>query len=1208
MLHVYYSNRTETLVEALVQNMGAERARRGVLAPIELVVPNRNIETYLKLRLAEATGIATNLKVGLLRRRLGELAEHAVPGARAVGLPQIEGHLLALLHEDAVLAPAAMEPVRDYLSGAGAKPDALDRRRCQLAFELAKLFDEYAVSRPEMLDAWATGRAVLAGRPAYAATEAWEAGLWRAVFARGGRMRRPWAPLMSLIAEAGAGLACPPLHVFGISYVARGYQRMLAAVAAHTEVHVYTLNPCREFWEDVETAGEIKKRVRQSKRTRLFPSQQQARQAAQQQRLALDDDPMGLTSEGEALALRLWGRPGRENIRLLNQLNEGDFEGRFVTDDAAARNLLSRVQGDVLERATPTAPDPEARADGSIQVIRCRGLRRELEVVAAEIWRFVRADSTLRFNDIAVVVPDARKDAYLSHVGAVFGEANDLPHNVADLAIGGGHRLGEAIERLLALPLGGFTRRELLPLCTHPAVMARFPEARTGHWLRLVDDLGIVHGADHADHAGTYITRDVLNWDQGLRRLALGVLMTGPRSGDDTPVAFGGDLYLPEECTPDEESGALGFALLVRSLIEDARFANGTGGAPRVRPLSEWLELMRGLLSTYLLPADEEEAGLLGRCLVELQKVEEAELGGLPVSYRVAYELCSRALGDLGAARGAYLARGVTVSSFLPMRAIPFRVVFVVGLGHGIFPRAFRRSALDLREAERLPGDVSPREQDLYMFLETLLCARERLTLTYVCRDELTGESLPPSSVLLELREVLAQVLPPEELDRVFNKESPLRRYDDADRLAAAPIAQREEIARRLGQSLRETLPAGTAVPDIAGLRRGLPATTMAALATRLDLTAPPETAGASAARLVVPLSALRQFLVDPLQGSARFRLRLREVEGDEAVLEHDEEAFGLGALSQVMLLREVMTRGLLESDGGDDVGAVMRAYERALLREELSGRAPTGLFGTAERITHCAVLRNWLDDLAAFGGGGRFARRVVHFGRASEYEPAGDLRPALVLDVEEPVAAGAEPRRLRVELYGRTELLVAPSNAAEGSVVLTCRKHDDSIKRGKDFLRAFIDHLMLAATGTSETAHQALVARSTGDEHEIEAIRFRAITVVQARFYLGELVRDMLTGALDAGGRPTGVHDYLLPCEAILKTGANAAGQAIVEEIERLRDNYFEQSFLTFSSVQGPVPEAIERHDPPPAALALLMATRRFGLYFDLIEAKEKR
>src|SRR5439155_18312381 len=126
-----------------------------------------------------------------------------------------------------------------------------------------------------------------------------------------------------------------------------------------------------------------------------------------------------------------------------------DFEGRFVP--AESGTLLGRLQDDMLDRVARTAPDPGLRADGSLTVLRCPGLRRELEVVAAEIWRLVRADPTLRFNDVAVVVPESRKDAYLSQVGAVFGEAVDLPHSVADLPLGDGHRLGEAMELLLAL-------------------------------------------------------------------------------------------------------------------------------------------------------------------------------------------------------------------------------------------------------------------------------------------------------------------------------------------------------------------------------------------------------------------------------------------------------------------------------------------------------------------------------------------------------------------------------------------------------------------------------------------------------------------------------------------------------------------------------------------------------------------------------------
>ena len=109
---------------------------------------------------------------------------------------------------------------------------------------------------------------------------------------------------------------------------------MLAALARHTDVHVYTLNPCREFWEDLETAGEARrrrKRQRQTERRRRTGAVSRPRAEARQPGLALGDDPFALLDERENLALRLWGRPGRENIRLLNQQGGGDFDGRFVS-------------------------------------------------------------------------------------------------------------------------------------------------------------------------------------------------------------------------------------------------------------------------------------------------------------------------------------------------------------------------------------------------------------------------------------------------------------------------------------------------------------------------------------------------------------------------------------------------------------------------------------------------------------------------------------------------------------------------------------------------------------------------------------------------------------------------------------------------------------------------------------------------------------
>ncbi len=1231
MIHVTYSNRTEELLQALAGEVRQERARLGPWEPIELVVPNRNIETYLKLGLAEHLGIAANLEVSFLRGLLARLCERVVPGARLVDARQTEGHLLALFFDEAFLEQPALAPVREYLLGAGPRADVVDRRRCELAAQLARLFDEYAASRPELLRAWRE-RAVLADHPTLAGTEVWQRRLWLELFGPQGRLsrlrtgeQRAFLTLAELIGALEQGdfppAALPPgaVHVFGVSYIARSFHAALAALARRTEVHIYTLNPCREFWEDVETAAEARRRLKRQGREGLLP----ARARAQQPTLALGDDPFDLQSDRENLPLRLWGRPGRENIRLLNQIAAGDFDGRFrgQAERGAPATLLARLQDDILDRALPTGPDPALVADGSLRVLPCPGVRRELEVVAAEIWALVQADPTLRFNDIALIVPEAVKPAYLAHLPAVFAEAHEIPHSIVDLPLGGGHRLGEAVELLLALPTGGFTRRELLPLLTHPALLGRFPEASAAEWLRLAEDLGIVHGADRSDHAGTYIRRDVLHWDQGLRRLALGALMASEAPADESPVTVGGQDHLPLPRASDELKGALGFALLARSLVEDARFAAGVTG-PRLRPLPEWLELVRGLLTGYLVPDGPDEEALLARCLTEIDELADLPLGATPISYRVVADLLGRTLRGLGGSRGHYLAQGVTVTSFVPMRAIPFRATFVLGLGQGNFPAGERRSELDLRLARRQLGDVTTREQDLYMFLETLLSARDRLVLSYVARDELTGAPRAPSPVIQELLEILGVgYLRPEELARLAGAADrpALRRYDDLPRLDVLPLAARERRAKALGRSLRQALPPGSAMPDLPALQRALPEGALSPLEALLGVhRPPPRAAGAGArsrggrlgpgdARLAVPLSALRQFLEDPLQGSARFRLRLREVEGDDELAEREDEAFETERPMRTLLLREAVARALIGGPGAGPADAplwdrAVAAFEALARREELRGRAPTGFYAEAERPALLAVLRGWLEELVIWAAGKPLGGAVHRFGRADLRERLTAVRHEPIrLDLANPLGGPAD--RLSVEIVGNTGLLVS-AEAEPASVILTSRSRhgDDRTRRQRDRLRAFVEHLALCAAGVSVGAHGALVVRSQGADHESFPARFRPLAPAAARSYLGDLVTDLLTGARDAEGNATGVHPYLLPCEAVFV--ARERSKDLVEEIERLRDNYLEKpGLLGFSSVYGPVPEAVERHDPPPAAQAQRFAAARLGLYFDLLE-----
>ena len=1223
---------------AFVRNMQQERQSEGPFAPVRVVVPNRNVETYLRQGVARACGIAANLQVTFLRRLLARVAEQAISNGRVVDAQQIEGHLLALFHDDGFLRRPEMAPVRDYLLAGGDTRDAVDRRRCQLAFRLGPLFEEYAASRAAMVKAWETGTS-LGDDHLFAVTETWQRALWLAIFGPAGRVALrsqtegvTWLRIDELLAraEAQGKLAAealgPRLHLFGVSYAAPAYHRMLAALGRPIEVYLYTLNPCREFWEDVETPAELRRRV-----ARTPPADH-----------ALDD-PFGLLDQSENLALRLWGRPGRENLRLLNQLETCDFEEHFAA--SAAPTLLGRLQNDILDRVARTEPDPTLCADHSLQVLACPGLRRELEVVAAEIWRCLRMDPGLRCNDIAVIVPESRKDTYLSQVGAVFGESHDLPHHVVDLPLAGGHRLAEAAQLLLDLPFSSFSRKEMVPLLTHPSLMARFPDARAADCLRLIDELGIVRGAEQRDLAGSYLRRDLYTWDQGLRRLALGAFMSGERSGTETPVSLGGNQYLPVETAPDEHGSALGFALLVRSLIADSRFAAGIDG-PTERPLSEWLDFIRGMLTAYLVPGrvgsrrawlaadhrarpseasgvggrrawepfqgshigDDAEEGLLARYRAALHDLDDVGLRDLPVSYRVAAELARSALASIPGTRGQYLARGVTVASFVPMRAIPFRVVFVLGLGQGDFPRSAHRGDLDLREAGREPGDVTPREQDLYMFLETLLCARDRLVLSYLGRDEVTGEERPPSAVVLELREILSSgYLADAEVKKLFDGPRPLlRRYDDVGRLDAMPLARAEHSAQLLGESLRTSLPAGTAAPaNVEDLRRALSPSAFAEVAARLSLPAPLPPAAEppeEATRVVVTLADLRGFLEDPLQRSARFRLRLRESQSDDELADREDEAFATGALDRTRRLREAMIRALLASEAVPSLAAVGAQYDEISLREELAGRAPAGVFGEAERERHAAILNRWTEQLGRVANGGPVQARVLHFGQAFENEDAREILPAITLELD---AAGAR-LPLHVELHGRTSVLVQTPDLPCASVIFTCRckDPDEKVRRDKESLAAFLDHVALAAAGLSpgRLGHRGLLLLTDGDKQDIDERRFTVLDQARAREYLARLVRDMLTGTLGPSGKPTGLHAYFLPCEAVFR--AQRKGGSVADQAERLREEYGENGRARFSTLYGPIRDAVARWNPPPAEMATRMAADRFGLFFELLQS----
>jgi exodeoxyribonuclease V gamma subunit len=1185
MIRLCTSNAVEALAEALADRVAATRT--SLFEPVEVVVPNGLVETFVKQRLAHRLGVAANVRAGRLRGFLRDVARASAPEARIIDRDAIEGELLALLHDPRRVSLAALEPARAYVEAAGDDPPGRDRRRVQLAAKLADLFEEYAYSRPALLAAWRTGRLAPGLDDDL---QRWQREAWLALFGQGGPLAGPNALTLPdfFTGVSAEALRAPPVHVFGISYVARLYRSIFASLARASAVHVYALNPCREFWEDVEPA-------RRGRRAAT------GRRRAQQLTLALDGSaqdgppsaPLPAPAEENPLLAR-WARPGRDNVRLLNQLADFDFEPRFVDPTEARPTLLATLQREVLDRR---APGDRPRADDSVVILPAADPRRELETLAAEIWSMIRRDEArerrgdpgrpLRFSDFAVIVPPASAARYLPLARSVFHEASGLPHTIVDLPPAGEGRIAEAVELLLALPASNLARPDLLRLAMHPAVARRFPDVDPEDWLALADELPIVSGADAADHAGSYLEQDRVSWDQGLRRLALGAFLSGRPSGEERPFVrpfvAGAGPELPAELAAGGEPAARALGVLARELL--AFVAAARSGSATIET---WLGLIRRTLAATIDPATPEEEGAMGDAFSALERVGESAPAGLVTTFLVAAELVRARLARRDAP-GHRAPEGVTVASFVPMRALPFRVVMVAGLDERIFPSTEGLHALDLRASGPAEeGDVGPRERDEYMFLETLLSARERLVLSYVARDARTGEEKDPSSILLTLRDYLGTEL----AEAVTRRRPPLLRHEDEAAAAVIPAATRERRAAALGASLRRA--AGVVeLPPPGELAPMLAAEVRPALARLFHWPADRATARPAAAgpprRRSLTLADLRRFLECPLQGSVGVLLPL----GAEEDAADDAEAAALAhenldevRTETVPLLREALARAL--ADGGTDA-ALASAYDGAADIRRLDGVLPSGIFGRSARVRHLALLAAWRDGLdEALGASFPTPVAPLWLGGGPEHRRDLALHPAIALEVALPDGPAI------IELGGVTEPLAELTSGRVSVSLIASPRPPAYIER--ELLRPWLTQVALAAAGIAVGDLGALLIRpAEGGGGQVATRVLPAISTDDARAYLAALAGELL-GAM---------HDYLLPCEGVFtwrRRQDKGMDIGVRDAVLLLRDD----GWTRLSSDRGPVSDA-RRYPVPPEAQAAAIVARRFDPYFEATPLNKK-
>lgn len=763
---VLHSNLSESLAQTVVSWL-----KTNPLDPLEeeiFLVQSNGMAEWLKMELASMGGVYAATRVELPAKFLWQtyrqvLGRDAVPTDSPLDKIPMTWRIMQLL--PTLLDDPDFAPIKGFL-----KEDEPDRQ-LQLASRLADQFDQYQIYRADWLESWARGEDVLIlgneTKRDLPSDQNWQPKLWRA--------------LLSTLSESQQAVIRPRLHtkvlhklnqvdslnskvvrrvvVFCVSQFPWSSLVELAALSQHSQVIFAVFNPCRFYWGDIIEGRELLRAVR--------------RRQANRDRLDLSNVALEHMHHQANPLLASWGRQSRDFVRMLDEFDDAEqtrkqfsslkidlFEESVDPDDSMLQRIQNQIR-DLEPLPSEFKSQVISSSDRSVVFHIAHSKVRELEILHDQLLQYLAESSSgnqLQPRDIVVMVPDIEQMA--PAIRAVFGQYKRsdprfIPYDISDLGAKADSPLISAIEWLLRLPQQRTRLSELIDLLEVPAIASRFGIEQD----QLPKLVGWLQGAGVRWGLNEEQRRDMDleacgNQNTaifGLQRMLLGYCNGSVNDGTTTSSFNNIEPYPEIGGLEAELAGSFGHFL--HGLTQWWELSR-SDAIPDV-----WVERARQMLDDLVRPQDEIEkqaAGLLRSALgVWLQACEGASFVE-PVSLTIFRSAWMDAL-DRPTLSRRFRAGGVTFCSLMPMRVIPFKIVCLLGMNEGDYPRISIRSDFDLMGLKGMsrPGDRSRKEDDRQLLLEALLSARQTLYISWSGKSIRDNSDQPPSVLVTQLREYI---------------------------------------------------------------------------------------------------------------------------------------------------------------------------------------------------------------------------------------------------------------------------------------------------------------------------------------------------------------------------------------------------------------------------------------------------------------------
>jgi exodeoxyribonuclease V gamma subunit len=742
-LSLHRAERTDLLADGLADLL-ADAPLADPFARELVVVPARGVERWLTQRLSHRLGVGARGGDGVCAG-VDFASPHSLV-ALLLGIdrddPWEPDRLVWPLLEviDASAGEAWCSVLTDHLGTTSAEGDLRRNRRYAVARRLAGLFASYAVQRPSLVADWREGRDSDGAGGTLAGDLEWQPELWRRLVARvgGPSPDQRHAAAVAALRSGADGLQLPArISLFGHTRVARSEAELLHALGEHRDVHLWLPQASAVLWDRLApevAAGPVPR----------------------------DDDMTGASVRHPLLASL--GRDARELQRTLAPLlpdtprrSAGNSEGipREMSRTIPGGTVLGWLQHDLR---TDSVPDPDTRAartrepeDRSVQVHACHGPARQVDVLREVLVGLLADDPTLEPRDILVMCPDV--EAYAPLIGAAFGlpevgggaahPGHQLRVRLADRSLAATNPLLRIAATLVELAGSRLTATQVLDLAGEEAVRARFgfDDDALDRMRGWIAESGVRWGLDgpHRQRFGLDLGSNT--WHSGLDRVLLGVAL----SGDDHRYVGG---VLPLD---DVGSGDIDLAGALTEMLD--RLHTFLDAADRASTVAEWMSALGAAVAGLTRAEEPWQVTQFDRELSRIASgadgVADTQLGLADVRALLASRLGGRP------SRSNFRTGTLTVCTMVPMRSVPHRVVALLGMDDGVFPRSTIADGDDVLARRPVTGERDARAEDRQLLLDAVLAARETLVVTYTGAGEHTGSPRPPAVPLGELLDAL---------------------------------------------------------------------------------------------------------------------------------------------------------------------------------------------------------------------------------------------------------------------------------------------------------------------------------------------------------------------------------------------------------------------------------------------------------------------